>query len=214
MSGPIGAGAGAPATRIPTEEESRSWLRIINHRPTSVALQWLRDHPEFPVDYLPHSGGEYLYTPIGVILTATDIPSTDPLVHEVLSRNPDFVKKDSNGQTLMQFLDDRIQALKPLGRTSYELFYTEAAVYVRKQKRELLRKKIAELKSKMAALPMVDSVARQKNLPPDVGDLIASQLSGKTGTLKSQRAELQKQVGVAPKGGRRRKRKTRRTRRR
>jgi hypothetical protein len=128
----------------------------------------------------------------------------------VLSRNPDFVKKDSNGQTLMQFLDDRIQALKPLGRTSYELFYTEAALYVRKQKRELLRKKIAELKSKMAALPMVDSVARQKNLPPDVGDLIASQLSGKTGTIREQRDTLKKSAGIP--GGRRRK--TRRTRRR
>ncbi len=214
MSGPIGAGAGAPATRIPTEEESRSWRRILDPRnPTSTVLQWLRDHPDYPVDYLPHFNREYIYTPIGVILTSAYIPATDPLVHEVLSRNPDFVKKDSNGETLMQFLDDRIRGLEQFVGSPNEFQNTAAAVYVRKQKRELLRKKIAELKSKMAALPMVDSVARQKNLPPDVGDLIASQLSGKTGTLKSQRAELQKQVGVIPKGGRRRKRKTRRRRR-
>jgi hypothetical protein len=213
MSGPIGAGAGAPAARAPTEKESRSWRRIIYSRtPTSEALQWLRDHPDFPVDYLPHSGGEYLYTPIGTVLTATHIPATDPVVHEVLSRNPDFVKKDSNGETLMQFLDDRIRGLEQFVGSPNEFQNTAAAVYVRKQKRELLRKKIAELKSTMAALPMVDSVARQKNLPPDVGDIIASKLSGKTGTLKSQRAELQKQVGVSPKGGRRKTRRTRRRR--
>ena len=206
------SGTAPKVFRDPTAGENEELTRLIGvagFNPTAV-LRWFRQHPDVRANSFAHGNTDYVDTPIGKILAFGEtMTPTHPLVQEVMSRNPNFVKKDENGLTLLQYMDHQIDNSDML----FERGYTAREPGDRKRKlREMIRKRMANLKLTTEALPTVESLVRQKGLPQNVGNLIASHLSGKTGTLKTQRGELQKQIGVPPKGGRRRRRKTRRQR--
>lgn len=204
MSGPIGAGAG-PAVppkkvfRDPTPAENRELSRLLDwstFRPKRI-LQWFRQHPTVRGDSFANGNTEYINTPLGRLLSFGDgMTPTHPVIQELMSRDVDFEKKDENGRTLLQFMDYEIEGSDMM----FERGYTAREPGDRKRKlRDFIRKRMT---APLAEIRMADSVARQKNLPPDVGDLIASQLSGKSGTIQEQRATLKKSAGIP--GGRRR----------
>jgi hypothetical protein len=101
--------------------------------------------------------------------------------------------KDSYEQTIAKKISQQVGYLKKRtrGRKPYDLV---------KAKWDMLRGKLL---GPITEVRMAESLARQKNLPPDVGDLIASQLSGKSGTIREQRDTLKKSAGIP--GGQRRK---------
>ena len=215
MSGPVGAGAGAPATpkplRTATHEESKELMfDVLGPTPSAPKdgdriLAWIKAHPDIRVDtpVVWNWNGVWQNAdsiPVVVILSP-DIPPTHPVVAEIVRRMPHDQIKDSYEQTIAKKISQQVGYLKKRtrGRKPYDLV---------KAKWDMLRGKLL---GPITEVRMADSVARQKNLPPDVGDLIASQLSGKSGTIREQRDTLKKSAGIP--GGRRRKTR-RRTRRR
>ena len=218
MSGPIGAGAGAPAPtglREPTAAELTELEGLLSLRKQrgDRILAWLKAHPDVRLD-LPtnfYEPGKWSWgsTPIGMILKDDILHATHPVIAEALTRVPDFSKQTS--ETKPDTLEGYMKWYKGL----YRSLYSRLKAPIIDAKYDLLRKTIADRAVKpIGEARMADSLARQKNLPPDVGDLIASKLSGQTGPtssqIQSQRETAKKQLGV--RGGRRRK--TRRTRRR
>ncbi len=168
-------------------------------------LAWIKAHPDIRVDtpVVWNWNGVWQNAdsiPVVVILSP-DIPPTHPVVAEIVRRMPHDQIKDSYEQTIAKKISQQVGYLKKRtrGRKPYDLV---------KAKWDMLRGKLL---GPITEVRMADSLARQKNLPPDVGDLIASQLSGKSGTIREQRDTLKKSAGIP--GGRRRKTR-RRTRRR
>ena len=231
MSGPVGAGAGPPPApaklRDATYEESKEIRRLSDSTrgvdPVAM-LRWLKAHPDVRSDS-PVIAGRFLmeirqwqydYTIAALILTDPEIPVTHPVVEEVLRRIPDFDRKDLSGFTLPNVLEIKANYFKVNAETTKRPRDIASANIV-KAKYDLFRERMKERFLKpIGEVRMAESLARQKNLPPDVGDLIASKLSGQTGStssqIQTQRETAKKQLTIS--GGRRRKRKTRRTRRR
>ena len=211
MSGPIGAGAGAPAPtglREPTAAEltQLEGLLTVRKQRGDRILAWLKAHPDvrldFPTDFYEPGKWSWASTPIGAILRDDILHATHPVVAEALTRVPDFSKQTS--ETKPYTLEAYMKWYKGL----YRRLYSRLKAPIIDAKYDLLRKTIADRTVKpIGEARMADSLARQKNLPPDVGDLIASKLSGTTGPVSSQiqtqRETAKKQLGV--RGGRRRK---------
>ncbi len=206
MSGPIGAGAGAPAPtglREPTIQESYEMSEILypasdpSRVNTKALLVWLKAHPDIRLDAPFGVGtvgeGEWWHTPIGGLLRSASVDATDPVVAEALTRVPNIAKPMGSKQMRLA------QFVKIYGERSKKKHLPA--------KIDMIRKKIEQTVKPIGEVRMAESLARQKNLPPDVGDLIASKLSGTTGPVSSQiqtqRETAKKQLGV--RGGRRRK---------
>jgi hypothetical protein len=164
-------------------------------------LAWIKAHPDIRVDtpVVWNWNGVWQNAdsiPVVVILSP-DIPPTHPVVAEIVRRMPHDQIKDSYEQTIAKKISQQVGYLKKRtrGRKPYDLV---------KAKWDMLRGKLL---GPITEVRMAESLARQKNLPPDVGDLIASKLSGTTGPVSSQiqtqRETAKKQLGV--RGGRRRK---------
>lgn len=206
MSGPIGAGAGAPAPtglREPTIQESYEMSEILypasdpSRVNTKALLVWLKAHPDIRLDAPFGVGtvgeGEWWHTPIGGLLGSASVDATDPVVAEALTRVPNIAKPMGSKQMRLA------QFVKIYGERSKKKHLPA--------KIDMIRKKIEQTVKPIGEVRMADSLARQKNLPDEVGELIASKLSGTTGTIQEQQATLKKSAGMS---GGRRKRKTRR----
>jgi hypothetical protein len=214
MSGPVGAGAGAPATpkplRTATHEESKELMfDVLGPTPSAPKdgdriLAWIKAHPDIRVDtpVVWNWNGVWQNAdsiPVVVILSP-DIPPTHPVVAEIVRRMPHDQIKDSYEQTIAKKISQQVGYLKKRtrGRKPYDLV---------KAKWDMLRGKLL---GPITEVRMAESMARQKNLPDEVGTTIASMLSGVTGPVSSQiqtqRVELRKQLGMKPlktKAGRR-----------
>ena len=227
MSGPIGAGAGPASTlRPPTPEEERELISLFGpgRLNADTLLRWFQSHPDVRAD-VSRNGRHHQYTPIGIIMLHPRIPPTHPLVEEIFRHISTFDRAYEDGPTLERAMNTWVDSYRKSAEWARERYETglrlgfENLDHPRKQSElasasySAIKAKYDILRTKMVAplaeVRMADSLARQKNLPSDVGDLIASQLSGKSGTIQEQRATVKKTLG-----GRRRKRKTRRTRRR
>jgi hypothetical protein len=164
---------------------------------TKALLVWLKAHPDIRLDAPFGVGtvgeGEWWHTPIGGLLRSASVDATDPVVAEALTRVPNIAKPMGSKQMRLA------QFVKIYGERSKKKHLPA--------KIDMIRKKIEQTVKPIGEVRMADSLARQKNLPPDVGDLIASKLSGTTGTIQEQQATLKKSAGMS---GGRRKRKTRR----
>lgn len=220
MSGPVGAGAGAPATpkplRTATHEESKELMfDVLGPTPSAPKdgdriLAWIKAHPDIRVDtpVVWNWNGVWQNAdsiPVVVILSP-DIPPTHPVVAEIVRRMPHDQIKDSYEQTIAKKISQQVGYLKKRtrGRKPYDLV---------KAKWDMLRGKLL---GPITEVRMAESMARQKNLPDEVGTTIASMLSGVTGPVSSQiqtqRVELRKQLGMKPlktKAGRRTRRRRR-----
>ena len=207
MSGPIGAGAGAPVPtglREPTIQESGELTEImypasdLNRVNTKALLAWLKAHPDIRLDAPFGVGtvgeGEWWHTPIGGILISASVDATDPVVAEALTRVPNIAKPMGSKQMRLA------QFVKIYGDHRSKKKHLPAKI-------DMIRKKIEQTVKPIGEVRMAESLARQKNLPDEVGELIASKLSGTTGPIQEQRATLKKSAGMS---GGRRKRKTRR----
>jgi hypothetical protein len=164
---------------------------------TKDLLVWLKAHPDIRLDAPFGVGtvgeGEWWHTPIGGILRSASVDATDPVVAEALTRVPNIAKPMGSKQMRLA------QFVKIYGERSKKKHLPA--------KIDMIRKKIEQTVKPIGEVRMAESLARQKNLPPDVGDLIASKLSGTTGPVSSQiqtqRETAKRQLGV--RGGRRRK---------
>lgn len=162
-------------------------------RTPSGILTWLKAHPyirsdspAFPIPNDPEQTFEKTHWIFDdtIAYTVLKTPSswkTPGLLEEVLRRIPDFDRKDKSGRTLLEALKGK----KP-GRTQIM--------------NEIERR--AAQKEALAALPVLNEVAEKINLSEDVQGKIAEFLTGKTGPVARQEAELRKDIGG------RRKRKT------
>lgn len=204
--------------RDPTDAEHRELSRLLvgwSFDPDAL-LRWFQAHPDVRADSFSHGRTVYMWTPIGISFAYSD-RSSDPLIQELLSRNPDFTKKDDMGMTLLEFMDDHIQSLEDALARGNAIYITPDSVALRKTIREMFRTKMMEqsaAKKDLPALAGLSQLARQKNLPGEVEELIGSQVSGVPGPIRTQQNTLRTRVGLPPKSGGRRRRKTRRTRRR
>jgi hypothetical protein len=174
-------------------------------------LAWLKAHPDvrldIPTSFYEPGKWSWANTPIGAILRDDILHATHPVVAEALTRVPDFSKQTSETKP------DTLEAYMKWYVGLYRRLYSRLKAPIIDAKYDLLRKTIADRAVKpIGEARMADSLARQKNLPLDVGDLIASKLSGQTGPtssqIQSQRETAKKQLGV--RGGRRRKTRRRR----
>lgn len=173
-------------------------------------LAWIKAHPDIRVDtpVVWNWNGVWQNAdsiPVVVILSP-DIPPTHPVVAEIVRRMPHDQIKDSYEQTIAKKISQQVGYLKKRtrGRKPYDLV---------KAKWDMLRGKLL---GPITEVRMAESMARQKNLPDEVGTTIASMLSGVTGPVSSQiqtqRVELRKQLGMKPlktKAGRRTRRRRR-----
>jgi hypothetical protein len=183
-------------------------LRVRKQRGDRV-LAWLKAHPDvrldFPMNFYEPGKWTWANTPIGAILRDDILHATHPVVAEALTRVPDFGKQSN--EAIPYTLEEYMKWYRGI----YMRLYSRLKTPLIKAKYDLLRKTIADRTVKpIGEARMADSLARQKNLPPDVGDLIASKLSGQTGPtssqIQTQRETAKKQLGV--RGGRRTRRNT------
>jgi hypothetical protein len=220
MSGPVGAGAGAPVPtssglRDPTpEEREEMWVKTLPYsnpleypeRTPEATLKWLKEHPDVRVDGPlyprmrpgqrgdPEAGWDMAQTLAFHILGKRKIDPKSELVQELFRHIPDFKRKDAKGFTLQGNLD----------------------ISKRRSGVKLIQEEKERRATNPGTLAGLEQLARQKNLPPEIQALIGEQATGLGGLPPRQRNTARAQVGLPPlkPGGRRRGRKTRRTRRR
>ena len=129
MSGPAGAGAGAPNTyRPPTEAEQAEMDKLfISHtlgpdlraKDADRMLKWLRSHPDVAVDWLaPHSSKKFVFfsrvnhTFLGAAFLEPGIPAEHPLIDEVVCRSTNFTLAEHYGDTILGRLKQKLDFLK------------------------------------------------------------------------------------------------------
>ncbi len=230
MSGPIGAGAGAPAPtglRKPTPAEEKELVSLFGpgRLNRDALLKWFQSHPDVRADVSLRGDTQkrHQFTPIGIVMLHPSIPPTHPLVEEIFRHISTFDRAYEDGPTLEHAMKTWVDSHKKSTKWARERYETglhhkfENLDNVKKQSEladgdyNRIKAKYDILRTKMVAplaeVRMADSLARQKNLPDEVGELIASKLSGTTGTIQGQQATLKKSAGMS---GGRRKRKTRR----
>jgi hypothetical protein len=164
-----------------SEPESRA---LYPHRTPEGILKWLRENPEIRTDSpaFPINPGEdperrHWIFEDSIAYTVLRNPSawkTPGLLEEVLRRIPDFDRKDKSGRTLLEALKRK----KP----------------ARTQIISEMERRVAE-KEAIDTLPVLNEVAEKINLPEDIQAKIAEYLTGKTGPVARQEAELRKDIG-------------------
>ena len=189
-----------------SEEEKQRLARRMGSGDLDAIEEWFDAHPEAHGDELVSYGGgsrENLYM---FLMFDAQVDADSPLLQKVVSRKPDPTVRNGFGRTALEIVTAR--AAGP-ARGATPDFWTRKVALARRVE-DAGVKALANVPSKIAR------VSKQGlGLPLELENRIAEFGSGKTGSVPVQlsklRASLAGQPGVSSsKGGRRRKRKTRR----
>ncbi len=234
MSGPAGAGAGAPNTyRPPTLQELKEIGKMFREptaKDTDRILAWLRAHPDLSVDWFYDTRknkrlrwddirGDF-ETPsasvIGLAFMTATIPADHALIDELLCRSTrNFTTKGGDGTSILGDLKFIVDEYSRGGeRDPYEEDYRKKYALIKNPAAQADRCKRAFMRQGVKDVANLQKTSKARlPLPEGPMSIVTGMLTGKSGDTAAQMATAKKELG---KGGRRktRRRKTRRTRRR
>ncbi len=180
------------------EEEANTlldWLKMPEHQNVSVNAWWWNSND----DWL---GKEGPTTILSIVYESDEIPVDHPIIAELDNRDPEFESRDviKNLVTKIAFFKRNKMMEEERAKNIVTKLAHAKEIIERKAAEEAAEKE--RLQQVLAVLPVLNEIAEKINLPEDIQAKIAAYLTGKTGPVAGQEAELRKNNGG------RRKRKT------